>query len=173
MCRFEPLEPTLEAMSTPPGDSVFDASPQTPSERLASAWFDLDQSGISDFVHGTDLDITQTRILTLICELDSCPVSDLRSRLQVDPSTTSRAITRLVDAGLAERRRHLADRRMVLVAPTEAGQARHDGSRRRGRALMNAALEGLDQSEWEPLVHGVELFVGQATKYLSLVRPNG
>lgn len=158
-------------MSTRPGDSTFDPALRSPAERLASAWFDLDQSGITDFVHGSELDITQIRILALICELGSCPVSDLRSRLQVDPSTTSRAISRLVDAGLAERRRHMADRRMVLVSPTEAGQTHHDESRGRAEALMTAALEGLGRAEWEPLIRNVELFVGQASKYLSMVQP--
>ncbi|MCP5027370.1 MAG: MarR family transcriptional regulator [Actinomycetia bacterium] len=159
-------------MSTSPGDTSFEDSQRLPAERLASAWFDLDQSGISDHVHGPELDITQNRILTLICELESCPVSDLRSRLQVDPSTTSRAISRLVDAGLAVRRRHMADRRMVLVSPTQAGRAHHDSARRRTEDLMTAALEGLDQADWEPLIRNVELFAGQASKYLSLSRPN-
>ena len=167
------MPPTIEGMSTPPGDNTFETPERSPAQRLTSAWFDLDQSGISEYVHGPDpLDLTQTRILTLICELGSCPVGELRSRLQVDPSTTSRAVSRLVESGLAERRRHMADRRMVLVAPTESGRARHTDARQRTEALMTSALDGLDESEWEPLIRNVELFVGQASKYLSLVDPS-
>ncbi|MCP3853986.1 MAG: winged helix-turn-helix transcriptional regulator [Actinomycetia bacterium] len=161
-------------MSTPPADVPFETGQGSPAQRLTSAWFDLDQSGITEYVYGPEpLDATQTRILTLICEVGSAPVSELRGRLQVDPSTTSRAVSRLVVAGLAERRRHMADRRVVLVAPTAAGQARHDDARHRTEALMTAALDGLSEVERDPLIRNVELFVEQARKYLSMAETSG
>jgi predicted ArsR family transcriptional regulator len=61
---------------------------------------------------------------------------ELAEALRVDPSTATRAVQRLVNDGLAERRQSTDDGRVVLVYPSAEGKRRHAAvARRRVRAL--------------------------------------
>jgi MarR family transcriptional regulator, organic hydroperoxide resistance regulator len=49
--------------------------------------------------------------------------SDLTKQLMIEPPTAAKMLARLETAGFIERERSAADRRVVLVSPTEAGRA--------------------------------------------------
>ena len=84
------------------------------------------------------------------------PMRELADELGVTVPTTTGLIDRLVREGLAERRPHPTDRRIVLVLPTAEGR---DAVRRAGAYLaevMGAVLSDVDEGERESLVRAVE-----------------
>jgi DNA-binding MarR family transcriptional regulator len=72
------------------------------------------------------LDMGQHDALEVIVALGEARMGDVATALRVDPSTATRAVARLEDAGLVERRRVDSDARAVVVAPTAAGTELHD-----------------------------------------------
>jgi DNA-binding MarR family transcriptional regulator len=92
-------------------------------------------------------------------------MSELAERLRVDASTATRAVDRLVRAGLATRRRDPDDARGVRVAATPAGRARLEEVVRRRRTALRAILADFDDDDrrrlaelLERLVAGVDAF---------------
>ena len=72
---------------------------------------------------------------------------ELAEALRVDPSTATRAVQRLVNDGLAERRQSTYDGRVVLVYPSAEGKLRHAAvARRRVRELCRI-LSAFDADE--------------------------
>lgn len=69
------------------------------------------------------LTMTQIRLLYLLLEEDARPVGALAAEMGVRPSAVTALTDRLVTAGLIERRRDRADRRIVRVALTDEGLA--------------------------------------------------
>ena len=82
------------------------------------------------------LDMGQHDALEVIVALGEARMGDVATALRVDPSTATRAVSRLEDAGLVERRRVDTDARAVVVAPTAAGTALHDEIARSARASL-------------------------------------
>ena len=82
------------------------------------------------------LDMGQHDALEVIVSLGEARMGDVAVALRVDPSTATRAVARLEDAGLVERRRADADARAVTVAPTRAGAALHDRIAGTARAAL-------------------------------------
>jgi DNA-binding MarR family transcriptional regulator len=112
------------------------------------------------------LDLGQVDTLDLLAQQGSCRMGDLAEVLRVDPSTATRAVDRLVEAGLADRRRSDEDARVVVVVLTGNGRALHDALTQRRRAAMNRILAGFSDGErreladlLERLVAGVDSFV--------------
>lgn len=80
--------------------------------------------------HGGDAAVGQ--VLMELLERGPQRVGEIAQSLGTDPSTVSRQVTALVEAGLVERRAHPADGRAHLLAATETGTHRCvDGRRRR------------------------------------------
>lgn len=78
-------------------------------------------------------------VLALLLERGPQRVGEIAHALGTDPSTVSRKVTALVEAGLVERRPDPADGRAHLLAATEAG-TRHCADGRRKRVQMIAAV---------------------------------
>ncbi len=92
-------------------------------------------------------------------------MSELAEALRVDPSTATRAVQRLVNSGLASRRASDDDGRVVLVAITDAGRARHaDVASRRGR-LMKHLLEAFTPAERPLVADLLERFVASVDHF--------
>ena len=126
--------------------------------RIGQAWIEMRRVSttvvLRDFLLGIGDDaIEQGQMDTLdaLAAQPSWRMSELAEALRVDPSTATRAVQRLVNSGLAARRPSDDDGRVVLVAITDAGRARHaDVAFRRGR-LMKHLLESFTPAE-RPLV---------------------
>jgi DNA-binding MarR family transcriptional regulator len=67
-------------------------------------------------------------------------MSELAEALRVDPSTATRAVHRLVRAGLADRGTGAADGRVVMVSATDDGRNRHAAIARRRRDSLARML---------------------------------
>jgi DNA-binding MarR family transcriptional regulator len=110
---------------------------------VAYAWRELRRgasaAALRDHFFGTgpgSLDPGQMDTLDQLVTRDEWRMSELAEALRIEASTATRAVQRLVNDGLAERRASDDDGRVVMVAPTAEGVRRHaDVSQRRGDAL--------------------------------------
>ncbi|MDH3682510.1 MAG: MarR family transcriptional regulator [Acidimicrobiia bacterium] len=78
-------------------------------------------------------------------------MSELAAELQVAPSTTTKAVGRLVDKGLAVRHRDRHDRRVWRVSLTEAGVRAHTIARDRRLAFACRVLARFEPADQEAI----------------------
>ena len=93
------------------------------------------------------LDLGQLDTLELLVRRSRLRMSDLAEALRIDNSSATRAVARLVDAGLARREPSPGDARGVVVVATEAGAARWMELSERYRCAMSAMLAAFDAQE--------------------------
>ena len=96
------------------------------------------------------LDQGQADALDLLVSRGTCRMVEVADMMRIDPSTATRAIARLVDAGLVEREPSATDRRSVLVRPTLAGLDRHrqiDDSRQKFLRTVFDRFEDIEVSQ--------------------------
>ncbi len=90
--------------------------------------------------HQTDMGTTS--VLGVLLERGPQRVGEIAQALGTDPSTVSRKVAALVDAGLAERRVDPDDGRAHLLAATVAGERQCVDGRRRRMDLVASVLSG-------------------------------
>jgi DNA-binding MarR family transcriptional regulator len=136
------------------------------AQRVGAAWKELRRgaamSAVKDWFYGTGddaLEVGQVDTLDLLAAEPSWRMTDLADALRVDPSTATRAVQRLVRAGLAERGPSDDDGRVVMVSATAAGRARHEAIAQRRRKALEAMLGEFDESERRELADLLERFV--------------
>ncbi|MGC9220310.1 MAG: MarR family winged helix-turn-helix transcriptional regulator [Solirubrobacteraceae bacterium] len=98
---------------------------------------------------GLAADLTPTRIAVLL-RVDRhgrLRLSDVAAEEGLNPTLLSRAITKLVVAGLLVRTSDLADRRSAWLEVTAAGSELADEIRRERTQALRAALNKLDQAD--------------------------
>lgn len=85
-------------------------------------------------------DVATAHVLMELLERGPQRVGEIAQAMGTDPSTVSRQVTALVEAGLVERRAHPGDGRAHLLAATEAGTHRCVDGRRRRVDVVAAVL---------------------------------
>lgn len=141
--------------------------------RIGVAWIQLRRgaamSALRDQLFGTGDDAIeqgQMDTLDVLAMQPSWRMSDLAEALRVDPSTATRAVQRLVRAGLANRSASDDDGRVVMVAISDAGARRHaEVAERRGR-LMAFLLARYTIDERQQLADLLERFVAGVDEYV-------
>jgi DNA-binding MarR family transcriptional regulator len=142
--------------------------------RIGTSWVQIRRGAgmgtLRDYLLGTGddaLEQGQMDSLDLLARQTSWRMSDLAEALRVDPSTATRAVQRLVGAGLAVRTPNDDDGRVVMVEITVAGRDRHaDVNVRRGHLMthMLAAFAPIERpvlaEMLERFVHAVDQFIG-------------
>jgi DNA-binding MarR family transcriptional regulator len=104
------------------------------------------------FGDGADaLEAGQVDTLDLIVQRDEWRMSELAEALRVDPSTATRAVQRLVRSGLVERRTHVEDGRVVMVAATASGRSTFASLLKRRLNLVAVLLADFSPDEREQL----------------------
>ena len=100
---------------------------------IGNAWRDLRRGAAASSLRSklfgegeSALDPGRVDTLDLLVEREFWRMGDLAEALRVDPSTATRAIQRLEKLELAERTTLASDGRVVTVAVTSAGRARHN-----------------------------------------------
>lgn len=69
-----------------------------------------------------EVSLPQLRVLVILASQGAQSLNALARNLDVHPSNATRACDKLVDAGLLRRAEHAADRRVLELSLTEAGQ---------------------------------------------------
>ncbi len=134
--------------------------------RIAIAWRELRRCATTPALRyqffGSSHDALeqgQMDTLDLLLVREGWRMCELAEALRVDPSTATRAVQRLVNDGLAERRQSTNDGRVVLVYPSAEGKLRHAAvARRRVRELCRI-LSAFDAHERTQLAGLLSRFV--------------
>lgn len=106
----------------------------------------------------TDLSVLQARVLLTVDRHAPGTLAELGALMEMSAPATSRVVSRLVGAGLMERREATRDRREVVVALTDQGR---DALRRLSEARTAALvspLQSMDLEDRQALSRGLSAF---------------
>lgn len=143
--------------------------------RIALGWREL-RRGASGAVlrrhllgpDGPPLEQAQLDALEILAgEPSGWRMSEFADALRVDPSTATRAITRLERLGLAERRASETDRRIVTAQATTSGQRMVKQVSRLRAIGMERLLEPFDPAEREQFAELLERFVNSVDELVA------
>jgi len=139
---------------------------QHDAERIAIAWRTLRRGpaarGMRRYAWAPtepQLDLGQMDTLDLLVQHGEWTMHEFAMALCIEPSTATRAIARLVDAGLADRSTHPSDKRMTVVRATQDGRAVQKRLALRRLAAVVEALEGFDSGDRRRLADLLERFI--------------
>lgn len=142
--------------------------------RIGLAWIEMrrgaSMSTLRDHLFGTGddaLEQGQMDTLDLLAQQGSWRMSELAEALRVDPSTATRAVQRLVSAGLAERLPSGDDGRVVMVAITHPGRRRRAEVAVRRAELMGHLLGAFAPDERGHLADMLERFVASLDEFVT------
>jgi len=141
--------------------------------RIAVAWRAIRRGastgGLLNYLYGTDdeaIEQGQMDTLDLLAMNPPLRMSEIADALRVDPSTATRAVQRLVKAGLAQRRPGQEDGRVVQVELTDAGKAVYQSVFERRVVLMTDILSHYTVEELPVLTDMLERFVGAVDEFV-------
>ena len=140
---------------------------QATARRIALAWRELRRGATGAVLRahllgpdGPPLEQAQLDALEILAaEPNGWRMSEFADALRVDPSTATRAITRLERHGLAERIAVEADKRSVTARVTTAGRRMIEQVGRLRNLGMQRLLEPFDGAEREQFAEYLERFV--------------
>ena len=101
---------------------------------------------------GTDLTLTEARLIYDLAQRERTEVADLRATLALDAGYLSRLIARLERRGLLTRARSEADARRQVLTLTAAGRRKFELLDRRSAEEARALLDGVSEDERRRLV---------------------
>jgi DNA-binding MarR family transcriptional regulator/GNAT superfamily N-acetyltransferase len=101
---------------------------------------------------GTDLTLTEARLVFDLAQRDQTEASDLRATLALDAGYLSRLIRRMEERGLLERARSEADARRQVLTLTARGRRRFEVLDRRSAGQVSALIEPLAAADRRRLV---------------------
>ena len=141
--------------------------------RIGQAWIEIRRGASMGtlqkhlFGCGEDaLEQGQMDTLDLLAQQQNWRMSDLAEALRVDPSTATRAVQRLVNVGLADRRPDDDDGRVVMVRITSAGRARHADVAARRSEVMRHLLNAFTPHERPVLADLLDRFVASIDDFV-------
>ncbi|HTN79599.1 MAG TPA: MarR family transcriptional regulator [Acidimicrobiales bacterium] len=142
--------------------------------RIGAAWRELrrgaSMQAFRPMVYGDGddaLDLGQVDALDLLVFHGAVRMGELADALRVDASTATRAVNRLVDAGLAERTRSEDDGRVMVVVITKRGSEVHRALMARRRDAIEAILTDFNPRDRADLANLLERFIAGLDKYVA------
>jgi DNA-binding MarR family transcriptional regulator len=142
--------------------------------RIGQAWIEIRRGASMGalqkhlFGSGDDaLEQGQMDTLDLLAQQQNWRMSDLAEALRVDPSTATRAVQRLVNVGLADRRPDDDDGRVVMVRITGAGTVRHADVAARRSEVMRHLLNAFTPPERPVLADLLDRFVASIDDFVN------
>ena len=115
----------------------------------------------ADFIE-VGVTMSQAKLLYVVAAAGEMHMAELPPLLGVSLSTISGLVDRLVDQGLLARREDRADRRQVVVAPTEAGIAAIERFRELNVRQLRELLENVDPDALADVDRGYAVLVEAA-----------
>jgi len=101
------------------------------------------------------LSLIHLHVLTVLEAEGPMPMSRLADTLDVSVASATGIVTRMEERGLVERRHDQEDRRVVIVAPTDAGAAVFTDMMAARREHLTGVLARLSESELESFLVGL------------------
>jgi DNA-binding MarR family transcriptional regulator len=101
------------------------------------------------------LSLIHLHVLTVLEADGPMPMSRLADTLDVSVASTTGIVTRMEERGLVERRHDQEDRRVVIVAPTDAGVAVFRDMMAARREHLTGVLARLSDAELESFLVGL------------------
>ena len=142
--------------------------------RIGLAWRELRRgaatSGLRDFLYGREdesIEQGQMDTLDVLAQRPSWRMSELADALHVEPSTATRAVERLVKAGMAERQASADDGRVVRVLITPVGRCMHQTVLERRTELLTFILKSYRRSELPVFADMLERMVTAVDEFVS------
>ena len=142
--------------------------------RIGLAWRELRRgaatSGLRDFLYGREeesIEQGQMDTLDVLAQRPSWRMSELADALHVEPSTATRAVERLVKAGMAERQASADDGRVVRVLITPVGRFMHQTVVERRTELLTFILKSYRRSELPVFADMLERMVTAVDEFVS------
>ncbi len=126
--------------------------------RIAIGWRDLRR--VKNQQLSKPVPQGQLDTMDVIGRLGSCSMVELSLALRIDASTATRAVDRLVESGLASRRRSDEDARTVMVELTREGRSLERTLTAERMEHMEAILERLTAKERERVAESLDLLLG-------------
>jgi DNA-binding MarR family transcriptional regulator len=138
--------------------------------RIGLAWRELRRgastASVRDYLYGQGsdaLEMGQMDTLDLLANGEPWRMSEA---LRVEPSTATRAVQRLVNGGLAERRPNADDGRVVHVIITPAGLAAHREVAGRRVELLGYIVTQFRRQELRDFAEMLERFVSSVDTFM-------
>lgn len=163
---------------TSPDHGLTEAREGSADTRIGSAWKELRRgaamSVLRDHLFGSGenaLEPGQVDTLELLVAQGALRMSELADALRVDPSTATRAVQRLVKAGMAKRTTCKEDARVVLVSATDAGRRRSQCISELRRNTLTSMLSTFNQAEREEFAEYLDRFVQALDDYVRDLTP--
>ena len=145
---------------------------------IGNAWRDMRRGAAASSLRSklfgegkSALDPGQVDTLDLLVEREFWRMGDLAEALRVDPSTATRAIQRLEKLELAVRTTLPSDGRVVTVAVTPAGRARHGIITERRLKVMIKILSDFPPEDQAKLAELMTQFVASIDNVASTFEP--
>lgn len=164
-------------MSTATAVDLNDPGERDIALRIGRAWIELrrgaSMTAIRDHLFGSGPDAIeqgQMDTLDMLALRPSWRMCDLAEALRVDPSTATRAVQRLENAGLAERNPSEEDGRVVMATITRSGMRLHDDVLGRRSELMTHLMGRYDAAERATLADLLDRFVGGLDDFVAMLR---
>lgn len=111
--------------------------------------------------------LPQLRVLVMLASQPSMNLNGVAARLGVHPSNATRAVDRLVTAGLVDRRDDPSDRRNLLLDLTSAGNALVDDVMQSRRDTISGILEQMSPETRREFGAGAAAFAAAGGEFPS------
>jgi DNA-binding MarR family transcriptional regulator len=131
--------------------------------RRSNAWTHLVLEAATTV--GLTMSFVQIDALDAIAELGVASVKDLASYLGVDPSTTSRVLSSLLDLGLLARAPSSRDRRVSEVRLSGEGARAHEQMSAARRSLLATRIQAMGRKREALLADVLEEFCSHMTAH--------
>lgn len=132
-------------MSLPPTWYLF-GSDHLPHRLLLLARM-IDRETSRQLQDEVGLSAAEWRVLALICTAGPASAADVGSAFEADRAEVSRAVTRLTEAQLIARAQDSANRKKMILSPTEAGKNLYVKARGLRQGYFQTIMQDLNASE--------------------------
>jgi 4'-phosphopantetheinyl transferase len=119
------------------------------------SWFTRDRGGVFKSFHRHALSLVHLNVLTALEAQGPLSMRRLAEEMDVSDASATGIVDRMEKRSLVERRHDTADRRVVLVYPTDAGAQVFANMAAHRREALTRVLGELSESEMVALLTGI------------------
>jgi DNA-binding MarR family transcriptional regulator len=106
----------------------------------------IDRATAQQLQENFGLTLAEWRVLAFICSVGPASAADIGGAFDSDRAEVSRAVKRLIDAGLIDRNSNESNRKRQIISVLPEGQVIFDRARKMRGDYFEAILRDVDQS---------------------------